>query len=122
MPQPSWVPIAALSAFPVENLPYGVATHGERPAHVVTRIGDFAVSLGALALSGLLDGTIEEPAAYFAIGTLNPFMALGAPAWAAVRERLTELSPDPRPRSAVEPFLVPLAEVVLYLPFQVADY
>jgi len=122
MTQPTWVPLPTPTDFPVENLPYGVATHGERPAHVVTRIGDYVVSLGALAMGGLLDGTVEEPAKYFAIGTLNPFMALGAPAWAAVRARLTELFTAPEHRKAVEPFLVPLTDVVLYLPFQVADY
>ena len=122
MTQPTWVQLPSQTDFPVENLPYGVATHGERPAHVVTRIGDYVVSLGALAMGGLLDGTVEEPAKYFAIGTLNPFMALGAPAWAAVRARLTELFTAPEHRKAVEPFLVPLTDVVLYLPFQVADY
>ena len=104
MTQPTWVPLPPQTDFPVENLPYGVATHGERPAHVVTRIGDFVVSLGALALNGLLDGTIEEPAAYFAIGTLNPFMALGAPAWAAVRgpaHRAVHRTRAPQGRRAV---------------------
>src|SRR5258708_38682723 len=101
---PSWIPVPLGSDFPITNLPYGVATHGDRPAHVVTRIGDHVVSLGALASGGLFDGVAEvpDPAATFAVGWLNPFMALGPQAWAAVRARLTELFPAPSHECAVK--------------------
>jgi fumarylacetoacetase len=58
----------------------------------------------------------------FAHPTLNPFLARGHAAWAANRQRITDLLTDPAHRAAVEPHLVPLAEVSLHLPFQVADY
>jgi fumarylacetoacetase len=122
----SWIPVPEDSDFPITNLPYGVATHGDRPAHVVTRIGDYVVSLGALASGGFLDGVAEvpDPAAVFAVGWLNPFMALGPQAWAAVRARLTELFTAASNESGVKPYLVPAAhpEIVLHMPFAVADY
>jgi fumarylacetoacetase len=49
-------------------------------------------------------------------------MALGRPVWTTVRQRITELLTDSRHQPVVEPLLIPLAEVVLRMPFQVADY
>ena len=129
----SWLAVPRGSDFPIENLPYGVGTHGDRPPHVVTRLGGYVVSLGALALGGLFDGVLAaggpgnagvaaDPAAVFAVGSLNPFMALGPAAWAAVRERLTELFTNPKSESALKQYLVPAEDVVLHMPFQVADY
>jgi fumarylacetoacetase len=123
----SWVEIPRGSDFPIENLPYGVATHGERPAHVATRIGGWVVSLGALAIGGhlnRLDGVdgVADPVAVFATGSLNPFMALGPIAWASVRERLTELFTVASHESKLKQYLVPAEDVVLHLPFEVADY
>jgi fumarylacetoacetase len=123
-----WLAVPRGSDFPIENLPYGVGTHGERPPHVVTRVGGYVVSLGALALAGLLDGVLTpsghapEPAAVFAVGSLNPFMAQGPAVWAAVRERLTELFTNPKNENAVKQYLVPAEEVLLHMPFEVADY
>jgi fumarylacetoacetase len=53
---------------------------------------------------------------------LNAFLALGRAGWSEVRAWLTESFVDERRRAAVEPQLVPLAEVALHLPFRVADY
>jgi fumarylacetoacetase len=126
-PGSTWVEIPPNSGFPLANLPYGVATHGERPPHVVTRLGDRVISLGALAGGGFLGGLegvegVADPVAVFATGSLNPFMALGPAAWAAVRARLTELFTVRKNESKLAPYLVPVEEVLLYLPFEVADY
>jgi fumarylacetoacetase len=59
---------------------------------------------------------------WFAAGSLNGFMAAGPAAWRRNRDRVTELLTDPAHRPAVEPHLIPLAEVDLHLPFDVADY
>ena len=53
---------------------------------------------------------------------LNPFLAAGPGAWADVRARVTELVCDPSARAAVEPALLPLGQVTLHLPVDVADY
>jgi fumarylacetoacetase len=54
--------------------------------------------------------------------TLNPFLALGRPAWTAVRAWLTELLTHEGERDLVESHLIQRSEVTLHLPFEVADY
>jgi fumarylacetoacetase len=56
------------------DLPYGVV--GEPPRCAV-RLGDEAIDLDALARAGKLG---DLPDGVFAGPTLNPFLALGAPA------------------------------------------
>jgi fumarylacetoacetase len=113
----TWVEGAAGSAYDVTNLPYGVFSRGDDGPRVGVRIGDFVLDLAPLAASEMLDGgqVFENP-------TLNPFMALGRPAWDNVRGWLTEMLGDENQRHLAEPFLIPLAEVSLHLPFDVADY
>jgi len=113
----TWVEGAAGSAYDVSNLPYGVFSRGDDDPRVGARIGDFVVDLAPLAASQMLDGgsVFEEP-------RLNPFMSLGRPAWDAVRAWLVRLLSDDAERRVAEPFLVPLDEVRLHLPFEVADY
>ncbi|WP_328851403.1 fumarylacetoacetase [Micromonospora globbae] len=113
----TWVTGADGSAYGVTNLPYGVFVHGEREPRIGVRVGDFVLDLAGAEAAGLVlaAGALGRP-------TLNAFMALGRPQWTAVRQRLTELLTDPAHRAAVEPLLVPLGEVRLLLPFEVADY
>ncbi|WP_406277554.1 fumarylacetoacetase [Embleya sp. NBC_00896] len=109
----TWVPVPDDSDFPVQNLPYGVFSRaGERP-RVGVAIGGSVLDLSRLDLPHASD---------FAADRLNPFMARGRVAWRQVRARLTELLTDEVHRPAVEPHLVPLDEVTLHLPFEVADY
>lgn len=89
---PSWLDEPALTEFPIENLPFGVAKlPGDDRAVAVTRIGDTVVSLAALELDGFFDGIfIDEDESIFDQPNLNAFMALGADVRRRVRERLTE--------------------------------
>jgi fumarylacetoacetase len=113
----SWVPVPAGSPFPLANLPYGVvSTEGGRPG-VAVAIGDSVLPLAAVA--DLIDGVPRE---VFEAASLNPFMALGRPVWAAVRARLTELLTDRSYAGRLAPALAPVAEVECHLPFEVADY
>ncbi|MFG3421895.1 fumarylacetoacetase [Micromonospora sp. NPDC048063] len=113
----SWVTGADGSPYGVANLPYGVFRQGEREPRVGVRIADFVLDLAGAEAAGLVlaAGTLGRP-------TLNDFMALGRPQWTAVRQRVTELLTDAAHRPAVEPLLVPLDEVRMVLPFDVADY
>ncbi|WP_433540467.1 fumarylacetoacetase [Streptosporangium sandarakinum] len=93
----------------LSNLPYGVFTRreGETP-RVGVRYGDHVLDLAA----ALHDEV-------FATGSLNAFMARGVTAWRETRTLIqNRLSDDP----AVTAYLVPLAEVRMHLPFEVADY
>ena len=108
-----WVPVPEGCDFPVQNLPYGVFSRGGDNPRVGVAIGERVVDLARLDLPYAAD---------FATGSLGAFMGRGRDAWRAVRARLTALLTDETRRAAVEPHLVPLAEVRLHLPFEVADY
>ena len=116
----TWVDGAAGSLFDVDNLPYGVFRHpsweGER-GRVGVRIGDQVLDLAPVAATELL-----EVAHVFEAPSLNPFLALGRAHWSGVRRWVASLLTDEAERGRVEPHLVPVADVTLELPFEVADY
>ncbi|MEV0728751.1 fumarylacetoacetase [Polymorphospora sp. NPDC050346] len=113
----SWVDGAAGSPYGVHNLPYGVFRPADGRARIGVRIADLVLDLdGAEAAELILaGGALREP-------VLNQFLTLGRPQWTAVRSRIVELLTDDDHRAAVEPLLVPLAEVELLLPVAVGDY
>ena len=110
----TWVPGAAGSPYDVDNLPYGVFSRRGERAGVGVRIGDHVLDLAPLA------GLDVRPVV--AAPSLNPLMAAGRDAWASVRAWVTGLLTDEAGRARVEPHLLPLADVDLHMPFQVADY
>ncbi|MFB6890827.1 fumarylacetoacetase [Kitasatospora sp. NPDC056327] len=114
----SWFAPANDSPFGVHNLPYGVFTAGDRPGQrrIGVRVGDSVLDAGAAARAA---GT---PSALLDADSLNPLLAAGRPAWTEVRASLTRLLTEESHRDAVTPLLLPLAEVELHLPFEVADY
>ncbi|MGC4818091.1 fumarylacetoacetase [Micromonospora sp. DT63] len=113
----TWVTGVDGSPYGVTNLPYGVFSAGGDEPRIGVRIGSWVFDLAGAETAELVlaAGALCRP-------TLNDFMALGRPQWTAVRQRIVELLTDPAHRSAVEPLLVPLADVELLLPFEVADY
>ncbi|QKW22630.1 fumarylacetoacetase [Kitasatospora sp. NA04385] len=114
----TWLDLPADSPFGVHNLPYGVFTAADRPGRrrIGVRIGELVLDAGAAARA------IGPSSALLEAENLNPLMASGRPTWQAVRAALTSWLTDPAHRAAVEPCLLPLAEVELHLPFEVADY
>jgi fumarylacetoacetase len=115
--QESWLDLPADSPFPVQNLPYGVFAPPDEQPRVGVAVGDHVLDLAPLAAAEGLDG-----GHVFESASLNPFMALGRPAWTAVRSWLTELLTHDGYRDLVESHLIPRNEVALHLPFEVADY
>lgn len=89
--------MASDSAYGVFSLP------GQAP-RVGLRVGDQVLDLAA----ALGDDVFGEP-------TLNAFLAEGRAAWDRTRDALTSLDPFAGP-------LVPLADVTLHLPIEVADF
>ncbi len=120
----TWVPVPTNSPFLIQNLPYGVVSHERSglPASPAVGIGAHALPLAALAAAGLLPSAPAGADDPFAGPALNPLMAAGRPYWQDLRARLTELLTDPAHQPAVEPLLVPLDEVRMHLPIEVADY
>ena len=123
----SWVASAndAATDFPLQNLPYGVFRPGPAATpRIGVAIGASILDLAAAAHIGLLP---EIAAAACRQNSLNELMSLGAPAWSALRSRLSELlGADTCPvgalRTRVESCLTPQAGAVMLLPAQIGDY
>ncbi|ABL80181.1 MULTISPECIES: fumarylacetoacetase [unclassified Nocardioides] len=113
----TWVPGAAGSGFDVDHLPYGVFSRAGEEPRVGVRIGDQVLDLAPVAAAEMLDvhRVLEER-------SLNALMAEGRRVRESVRAWVTGLLSDEAERDLVEPHLVPLAEVALHLPVEVADY
>lgn len=113
----SWIHVSPDAEFGADTLPYGVfSTPGEEP-RVGAAVGEFVLDLAPIAAIENLDG-----AHVFSEPSLDAFLALGRPAWEAVRGWLVELVRDEPNRDLVEPHLVPAAEVTMHRPFTVADF
>ncbi|HSF26675.1 MAG TPA: fumarylacetoacetase [Actinomycetes bacterium] len=116
-PSTSWVPVPDGSPFPVAHLPYGVFSVADEAPRVGVAIGAHVLDLAAAAAAQGLDG-----GHVFAEPTLNAFLALGRPAWTAVRSWVTEVLTHRAHEDLMSSFLVPLDQVRMHLPFEVADY
>jgi len=116
-PATSWVDGADGSGFDVDHLPYGVFTTPDEEPRVGVRVGDHVVDLAPVAAASfdVHVGLFEQP-------TLNVFLATGAEEWERVRSWLQDLLLDPAAEAMVGPHLVPLSEVAMRMPFEVADY
>src|SRR5215213_9416059 len=95
------------SMFGLDNLPYGAVARPGEPAWLAARFGDAALPLAPLE-DELPPGTLSGP-------TLNPLLALGRPAWSALRAQV---------RDAIEggAETVALSELEQRLPIAVGDY
>src|SRR5206468_13054891 len=82
----SWVESAAGSDFPIQNLPLGIFSVGQRRRHAGVAIGDYVLDLAGVA--DLLDedwrDDLSQP-------VLNGWLARGPESQRALRPRLQEL-------------------------------
>lgn len=119
----SWVQgaNAAEAPFPLNNLPCGVFSTGDdEEPRCGMAIGDFVLDATGLEEVGLI--TLEG-GPLLDVPFWNEVMAAGPAVWAALRARVTALLAEgAAERGAVEPFLHPMAEVALHMPFLVAEY
>jgi fumarylacetoacetase len=114
----SWLDVPPDHPFGLHTLAYGVfSTTDPDLRRVGVRIGDLVLDAGVAAeFVGMESGwSWMQP-------SLNHFLAVGRPAWTAARAWLHEVLSNPAHRDGIEPFLIPLAEVTLHLPIEVADY
>ena len=113
----SWVESAQGSDFPIENLPLGIFSVGNRRRRAGIAIGDFVLDL--VAIADLLDedwrDDLSQP-------VLNAWLARGHQAQRELRERLTDLLSDERYRDDVEPELIGQTEARMHVPCLVGDY
>ncbi|MBW0007091.1 MAG: fumarylacetoacetase [Sphingomonas sp.] len=113
----SWCDSAENSDFPIENLPLGIFSVGERQRRAGVAIGDYVLDL--TSITDLLD---EEWREDLSQPVLNGWLARGHDAQAALRDRLQELLSDERYRDDVEPQLIGQTEARMHVPCLVGDY
>jgi fumarylacetoacetase len=107
----TWLELAPDTGFGVGNLPLGIfSTTGTAPRTGV-RIGDLVLDLWAWSHD-----------ADHATGSLNALLARGPQRWAELRRDVRGCVTDEAYRGGTEPFLVPVDQVSMHLPFEVADY
>jgi fumarylacetoacetase len=124
--QQSWIASAneAGTDFPLENLPYGVFSHGDKVA-IGVAIGDQILCVSDCASSGLL-GALPPPIVQACQAELlNPLMSLGNASWAELRRNITALLAADvvsETRERVGSFLIPMRDATMLLPAHIGDY
>lgn len=122
----SWLEVSPNSDFPIQNIPFGVFLTRDDVITIGTRIGDYAIDLGALHQLGYFDG-IPLTDDIFLQDTLNDFISDGKKTWRLVRNRISEIFDITNPslkeneehRKIV---LFTLDEIEMQLPVQIGDY
>ncbi len=124
----SWIASANAPGcdFPLQNLPFACfAPDAGGAARGGIAIGDQVLDLAALCDSGLLEGAALFAASACRGPVLNDFMALGPPAWRALRhavfDLLSQQASEAR-RRRVRACLVPQSEAYYRLPARIGDY
>jgi fumarylacetoacetase len=109
------------SDFPIQNLPFGVYCPSARmPPRVGVAIGDQILDVAA---AGPFEGLAAEAARACAAPSLNQLMALGAPAWSALRLALSRgLSKERGDSAKLGRHLMPMAQAQLALPAVIGDF
>ncbi|MFO1327797.1 MAG: fumarylacetoacetase [Rubrivivax sp.] len=123
----SWVASANDGAtdFPVQNLPYGRFRRAgsDEPWRIGVAIGDQVLDLRLAAEQAPWGDAVRPLLEPLAAGDLKGFMALGRPAWKAMRAALSDALAE---GSVVGPFLelclLPQARAEMALPCAIGDY
>lgn len=86
----TWLPVPPDSDFPIQNIPFGVFLTRDDIITIGTRIGDYAIDLGALHQLGYFKD-IPLTDDIFLQDTLNDFISDGKKTWRLVRNRISEI-------------------------------
>jgi fumarylacetoacetase len=122
----TWLNIPEKTDFPIQNIPFGVFLTRDDIITIGTRIGDYAIDLGAMHQLGYFKG-IGLTDDIFLQDSLNDFISDGKKTWRLVRSRISDIflhtSPglrdDPEHRKQI---LFTMDEVEMQLPVNVGDY
>ena len=122
----TWLETPANSDFPIQNIPFGVFLTRDDIITIGTRIGDFAIDLGALHQLGYFEG-IPLTDDIFLQDSLNDFIADGRKTWRLVRNRISNIfeSGNPKLRDNAEHrdrVIFSMDEIEMQLPVQIGDY
>ncbi|AXG74352.1 fumarylacetoacetase [Flavobacterium arcticum] len=122
----SWLEVPKNSDFPIQNIPFGVFITKDDVVTIGTRIGNYAIDLGALQQLNYFEG-IELTDDMFMQDTLNDFISDGKKTWRLVRNRIADLfdADNAKLRDNVkhrEIVIFDLADVEMQLPVLIGDY
>lgn len=122
----SWLDVPHDSDFPIQNIPFGVFITKDDVITIGTRIGDYAIDLGALQQLNYFDG-IDLTDDMFMQDTLNDFISDGKKTWRLVRNRIADLfdATNPRLRDHQDHrnhVIFKIDEVEMQLPVLIGDY
>jgi len=122
----SWLEIPKDSDFPIQNIPFGVFITKDDVVTIGTRIGDYAIDMGALQQLGYFEG-IELTDDMFMQDTLNDFISDGKKTWRLVRNRLSDIfeinNPKLRDNSEHKEIIIfNVSDIEMLLPVQIGDY
>jgi fumarylacetoacetase len=111
--------------FPIQNLPFGVFRRkGSSEAfRVGVAIGDRILDIDRSMRLGAFDGVAGTAASACASAALNGLMALGQPAWSALRLALSRLlRSGPASAIDIDGCLHPQADAEYAVPANIGDY
>ena len=122
----TWLETPKNTDFPIQNIPFGVFLTRDDVITIGTRIGDYAIDLGALHQLGYFKG-IPLTDDIFLQDTLNDFIADGRKTWRLVRNRIAEifeesnksLRDNTKDRDVV---IFKMEEIEMQLPVHIGDY
>lgn len=122
----TWLSVATDSDFPIQNIPFGVFLTRDDIVTVGTRIGDYAIDLGALHQLGYFKG-IDLTDDIFLQDTLNDFISDGQKTWRLVRNRIADIFDATNTtlkenKDHCDRVIFTMDEVEMQLPVQVGDY
>ena len=122
----TWLETPKNTDFPIQNIPFGVFLTRDDVITIGTRIGDYAIDLGALHQLGYFDG-IPLTDDIFLQDTLNDFIADGRKTWRLVRNRISEIFDSGNSalreyKSHRDIVIFKMNEVEMQLPVQIGDY
>lgn len=114
--------------FPIQNLPFGIfTTPGIAEPRGGVAIGDQVLDIVHCYQRGAFDALVADAARACQGTSLNAFMAMGRPAWRAMRSRVSALlraghPQEARHRELVTPCLRPMSDVTLRKPVAVGQF
>jgi fumarylacetoacetase len=122
----SWLEVPQNSDFPIQNIPFGVFLTKDDVITIGTRIGDYAIDLGALQQLNYFEG-IELTDDMFMQDTLNDFISDGKKTWRQVRNRISTIFEinNPKLRDNKEHrdiVIFNIEDVEMQLPVLIGDY
>lgn len=121
-----WLEVPKDSDFPIQNIPFGVFLTKDDVITIGTRIGDFAIDLGALQQLNYFEG-IELTDDMFMQDTLNDFISDGKKTWRLVRNRIADIFDEKNPQlrdnqSHRDVVIFKMEDVEMQLPVMIGDY